>query len=116
MHARITSVKLWPDTWTDYEIRAERRVLESKSYASGRLAVFMIRTLDDPDTGINISLWDNRESLLAYENTDWHQKRMLPVMEKYMAGEIPVGHGQVRFWYDSAEGWRVREKRHTSDI
>ena len=112
MHARISTVKVWPGTWTEYEIRAERRVIESKPHASGRLAVFMIRAIEDPDTGINISLWDSPESVVSYENSEWHRTRMLPALERYMPGEIPVGHGEVRFWYDHSEGWRLREKKH----
>jgi hypothetical protein len=114
VHARISTVKVWPGTWTEYEIKSERRVIESKPHASGRRAVLLIRSIEEADTGISFSLWDSSEAMFAYESSAWHHTRMLPVNEQYMPGEIPVGHGQVRFWYDHSEGWRIREKKHSA--
>src|SRR6266567_8484857 len=111
MYVRITSIHCWPGQWPEYQATAERLCLESRHLAPARLSVWMIRSTEDPDQGVSLSLWTSQEELEAYEAGDWYRKRLMPELEKHLVGEIPVTRGELRFMYESQKGWAFRRSR-----
>ena len=114
VYVRIMSVHCWPGQWLDYQAASERLCLESRRLAHARLAVWVIRSTEDPDQGIALSLWTSREALEEYEASDWYRKRMMPELEPFLVGEIPVTRGELRFQYETNKGWTYRRSRFQS--
>jgi heme-degrading monooxygenase HmoA len=110
MFARITNVHVHEGGWSEYETAAQRLTLEGSPHASGRLATWLIRSSEDPDSGVSIQVWDSLEALHRYEQSDWFQTRVVPALELLLAGEYSVTHGEVRFLHDH-RGWVVRRPR-----
>ncbi len=42
-----------------------------------------------------------------YEASEWYRKRMMPELGRFLAGEIPVTRGELRFQYDTNNGGRT---------
>lgn len=108
MYVRVTKVRVWPGRWFEYEAATQRLCIESRRIAPAWRAGCVIRSLDDPDSGLSVSVWDSLEDLQAYEETEMYRGRVLPELERYLSGEIPVERGEVRYVYEAEKGWLVR--------
>lgn len=111
MFVRITNVHVPDGGWSAYEIAAQRLTLEGSPHAQGRLATWLIRSIDDTNSGISIQVWDSMEALKHYEESDWFLTRLVPALELLVAGEYPVTRGEVRFLHELNRGWVVRRAR-----
>jgi len=85
--------------------------LEGSPHAEGRVATWLIQSIEDVDSGISIQVWDSKEALKSYEESDWFRTRVVPTLEMLLVGEYPVTRGEVRFLHESNRGWVVRRPR-----
>jgi heme-degrading monooxygenase HmoA len=108
---RITDVKVWPGGWPDYEAAAERLTLEGRRWAEGRKSTWLVRSIENEDSGVSIQLWASREALEAYEASDFYRTKVVGELERLLAGEFPVSRGEVRFIHEQGRGWSLRRPR-----
>ena len=54
----------------------------------------LLRSTEDPDEGLSLSVWDNEESLLTYERSEL-RRNMAQEVENLYRGEFWVKHFQV---------------------
>jgi heme-degrading monooxygenase HmoA len=103
---------VWPGEWANYEGLAERLTLEGRDQVHGRLATWLIRSVDDENKGLSIQIWESREALEAYETGDFYRTRVAAFFERVIVGEFNVQRGEVRFLHQNGVGWRVRRSRY----
>ena len=111
MFVRITNIHVPEGGWSAYEVASQRLTLEANPHAQGRLATWLIQSTEDLNSGISIQVWDSKEALKRYEESDWFMTRVVPPLELLLAGEYPVTRGEVRFVHESNRGWVVRRPR-----
>ncbi len=57
----------------------------------------LLRSTEDPDEGISVSIWDSMEDLLEYERGEFRQSLAKEVEHLYR-GEYWVKHFEVTTW------------------
>jgi quinol monooxygenase YgiN len=111
VHVRVTTVRVRGGGWFDYEAAARRLCLESRAHAEGRRSLWLVRADGDEDIGFTVSVWDDGAALARYESSDWY-KEYIAELDHYVAGEIPVTRGELRFLYETGKGWEERSSRY----
>ena len=86
--------KLRLGSWDQYEQFYRDQVLQSGGAVDGLKDRMLLRSTEDPDEGISVSLWDNEEALLRYERSDV-RRRMAQEVENLYRGQFWVKHFQV---------------------
>ena len=95
MFARVTWGKVKPGTWEDYERLYHGEILPATREVKGLHLRELLRGTDDPDEGISLTLWESREDLDAYEQSDLYQ-RLVDRARAFYVGEFWVKHFDVR--------------------
>ena len=87
--------KLRLGSWDQYEDFYRNQVLQgSAGKVDGMSERLLLRSTEDPDEGVSVSLWDNEEALLRYERSDL-RRNMAREVEGLYRGEFWVKHFQV---------------------
>ncbi len=86
--------KLRLGSWDQYEQFYRDQVLQGGGAVDGLKDRMLLRSTEDPDEGISVSLWDNEEALLRYERSDV-RRRMAQEVENLYRGQFWVKHFQV---------------------
>jgi len=94
MYIRMVWGKLRPGTWQDYEHHYREKVADSNNGVKGLQERQLLRSTEDPDEGISVSIWDSLEDLLEYERGDFRQQLAKEVEHLYR-GEYWVKHFEV---------------------
>ena len=95
MFARVAWGKVKPGTWEEYERLYHEEILPTTREVKGLRFRELLRGTDDPDEGISLTLWESREDLDAYEQSDLYQ-RLVDRARAFYAGEFWVKHFDVR--------------------
>jgi len=80
--------KLRPGTWTDYERHFNDRVATHNNSIQGLRERQLLRSTEDPDEGISLSIWDTMENLLNYERGEFRQEIAREVEHLYRGENI----------------------------
>jgi len=86
--------KLRLGSWDQYEQFYREQVLQGGGAVDGLKDRMLLRSTEDPDEGISVSLWDNEEALLRYERSDV-RRSMAQEVENLYRGQFWVKHFQV---------------------
>jgi len=93
MFIRMVWGKLRAGCWEEFERHYHERVAAGVK-PKGLHERQLIRSTEDPDEGISVSLWDNEEALLRYERSDV-RRSMAQEVENLYRGQFWVKHFQV---------------------
>ncbi len=95
MHVMVVWGKLRLGTWDQYEHFYRERVAGSTNNIKGLRERQLLRSIEDPDEGMSVSMWDTLEELLSYERSE--QRQMLAKEAEHLyRGEFWVKHFEVR--------------------
>jgi heme-degrading monooxygenase HmoA len=72
MYVRMVWGKLRPGAWGEYERHYHERVAGAGK-AKGLRERQLLRSTEDPDEGISVSVWDTLEDLRNYETSEFRQ-------------------------------------------
>ncbi len=93
MLMRLTWAKVRPGTWEQYEARF-REVAGAP--VPGRRTQWLARDTADPDALYLVSLWDDAESIAAWERSAHYAKEFVPSLKPFLDGEYSVSVCEVR--------------------
>ncbi len=94
MYIRMVWGKLRPGSWDEYERHYHER-LTGGVKIPGLQERQLLRSTEDPDEGISISVWDTLENLRDYETGEFRQNVAREVEHLYR-GEYWVKHFEVK--------------------
>ena len=86
--------KLRLGSWDQYEQYYRSQVEPTSGSVDGLRQRLLIRSTEDPDEGLSLSVWDSEEALLRYERSDL-RRNMAQEVENLYRGEFWVKHFQV---------------------
>ena len=74
MFARVAWGKVKPGTWQEYEQVYHDAILPDTRNVKGLVFRELLQGADDPNEGISLTLWESREDLDAYEQSELYQR------------------------------------------
>ncbi len=86
--------KLRLGSWDEYEQFYRDNVLQGGGEVEGLGDRLLLRSTEDPDEGISVSVWDTEEALLRYERSET-RRNMAQEVEGLYRGQFWVKHFQV---------------------
>ena len=86
--------KLRLGSWDQYEQYFRDQVMESTESVDGLRKRMLLRSTEDPDEGVSVSVWDSEEALLRYERSEL-RRNMAQEVENLYRGEFWVKHFEV---------------------
>ena len=86
--------KLRLGSWDQYEEFYRGQVEPASGSVEGLSNRLLLRSAEDPDEGLSLSVWDNEETLLRYERSDL-RRNMAQEVENLYRGEFWVKHFQI---------------------
>jgi len=86
MFARVLSGKVKPGMWDDYERYYNEQVVPPTQKMKGFRERRLLRSLDRPDEGVSICVWETREDLENYVRSIERQT-IVREAEKLFAGQ-----------------------------
>lgn len=95
MIMRITSGKLYPGTWDEFE-RIYVSLLAGKEIR-GLRGRWLARDVKEPDSGFAISVWETLEDMQAYEQSGPYRDLYVPTLSPFFAGEYTTYHCDVKY-------------------
>ena len=95
MYVRMVWGLLRLGKWTEYERHFNDRVANPDYNIQGLCGRQLLRSIQDPDEGISLSIWESMESMLSYEKGELRQELAEEVEHLYQ-GEYWVKHFEVR--------------------
>jgi heme-degrading monooxygenase HmoA len=95
MFARVAWGKVKPGTWQAYEQVYHDEILPDTRNVRGLVFRELLQGTDDPNEGISLTLWERREDLDAYEQSDLYNT-LVDRARAYYVGEFWVKHFEVR--------------------
>ncbi len=95
MFARVAWGKVKPGTWQEYEQVYHDAIVPETRNVKGLIFRELLQGADDPNEGISLTLWESREDLDAYEQSDLYQ-RLVDRARAFYVGEFWVKHFDVR--------------------
>ena len=95
MFARVAWGKVKPGTWEEHERLYHEEILPKTREVKGLRFRELLRGADDPEEGISLTLWETREDLDAYEQSEAYQ-RIVDRARAFYVGEYWVKHFDVR--------------------
>jgi heme-degrading monooxygenase HmoA len=93
IYVRMVWGKLRPGAWGEYERHYHERVAGADK-AKGLRERQLLRSTEDPDEGISVSVWDTLEDLRNYETGEFRQT-MAREVEHLYRGESWVKHFEI---------------------
>jgi len=74
MIARVAWGKVRPGTWQDYERVYHDAILPDTRNLRGLVFRELLQAADDPNEGISLTLWESRDDLDTYEQSEVYQR------------------------------------------
>lgn len=100
MYTRITTFRIHPGRWDDHEWGFKKAAVAGRN-DPGLYERWLVRSIEDPDTGFLLSLWDGMDSIRAYVEAHHLEEGSLPLLDRNVDGEYNITHGEVRMLYNS---------------
>ena len=86
--------KLRLGAWDQFEEFYRGQVQETTGSIDGLRQRLLLRSTEDPDEGLSLSVWDNEEALVRYERSQL-RRNMAQEVENLYRGEFWVKHFQI---------------------
>ena len=90
MIARVAWGKVKPGTWQEYEQVYHDAILPDTRNVNGLVFRELLQGVDDPNEGISLTLWERREDLDAYEQSELYQ-RLVDRARAFYVEQTPLG-------------------------
>ena len=94
MYIRMVWGSLRPGSWEEYERPYRERVAASSTEVKGLRQRQLLRSSEDPDEGMSLSVWDSLDDLVSYERGEFRGNLAREVEHLYR-GEYWVKHFEV---------------------
>ena len=94
-HLMVAWGKLRLGTWDQYEKFYKERVEPTTNTVKGLMERQLLRSTEDPDEGMSVSVWESQDDLVNYERSDLRQS-LAQEVEGLYRGEFWVKHFEVR--------------------
>ena len=91
---RMVWGKLLPGAWDQYEKHYYENLVPGSDSINGLRERQLLRSMEDPDEGISVSIWDSLDNMRAYEMGEVRQS-MAREVEQLYRGEYWVRHFEV---------------------
>ena len=91
---RMVWGKLLPGAWDQYEKHYHENLVPGSDSINGLRERQLLRSMEDPDEGISVSIWDSLDNMRAYEMGEVRQS-MAREVEQLYRGEYWVRHFEV---------------------
>ena len=88
--------KLKPDTWDEYNRFFTEKLEPSTRDVKGMYNRILLRSTDEPDEGLSLAFWDNKESWKTYYQSPLRQD-LIQQSEPLYTGEHWIKHFEVAF-------------------
>jgi heme-degrading monooxygenase HmoA len=95
MFARVLWGKVKPGMWDEYERYYNEKVVPPTQKMKGFRERRLLRSFDNPDEGVSISVWETREDLENYVRSIEHQT-IVQEAEKLFASAYTVRDFYIR--------------------
>jgi heme-degrading monooxygenase HmoA len=95
MYARVLWGKIKMGMWDEYERYYDQKIISSTEGVKGFRGRRLLRSLENPDEGISISLWETKEDMENYVKSPRRQE-LARDAEKLYSGEYWVKHFEVK--------------------
>ena len=95
MYARVLWGKIKMGMWDEYEQYYDQKIISSTDGVKGFSGRRLLRSVENPDEGISISLWETKEDMENYVKSPQRQE-LARGAEKWYAGEYWVKHFEVK--------------------
>lgn len=95
MYARVLWGKIKMGMWDEYERYYDQKIISSTDGVKGFRGRRLLRSLENPDEGISISLWETKEDMENYVKSTRRQE-LARDAEKLYSGEYWVKHFEVK--------------------
>ena len=95
MHVMVVWGKLRLGGWEQYEHFYNQRVAPTNGAVKGLRERQLLRSTEDPDEGMSVSIWDTQDDLLNYERSELRQS-LAKEAEHLYRGDSWVKHFEVR--------------------
>ena len=93
-HVMIAWGKLHLGTWDQFEEFYRERVEPTANDIAGLSERQLLRSTEDPDEGVSVSVWESEEALLSYERSGFRRDLAQDAANLYR-GEFWVKHFEV---------------------
>ena len=94
MYIRMVWGSLRPGSWEEYERHYRERVTASSTDVKGLRQRQLLRSSEDPDEGVSLSVWDSLDDLVSYERGEF-RGTLAKEVEHLYRGEYWVKHFEV---------------------
>ena len=94
MLTRFVTSKIAAGRWDEFEA-AYKKALAERGEVPGLLMQWLCRDAADPDTGIDISLWETSAALTAYVGSPARQK-VIAALTPFYVSQFTATHSDVR--------------------
>jgi heme-degrading monooxygenase HmoA len=88
MIMRITRGKVHPGTWSAFERAYKATVVAKGAEIDGLRGRWLAQDDHDPNACYAVSLWDSREEMRVYEQSDFYTQEILPALQPFFVGEF----------------------------
>ena len=95
MHVMVVWGKLRLGTWEQFENFYNERVKTNAGSVPGLRERQLLRSTEDPDEGMSVSMWDTQQDLINYERSQVRQE-LAKEAEHLYRGDFWVKHFEVR--------------------
>ena len=94
MHVMIAWGKLRLGTWDEFEKFYRERVAPTAKTVKGLQERQLLRSTEDPDEGMSVSIWETQDDLTNYERSETRES-LAKEAEHLYRGEFWVKHFEV---------------------
>jgi heme-degrading monooxygenase HmoA len=100
MYVRIVWGRLKSGKWDEYERHYNERVVPSTKGRQGLRERQLLRSTEDPEEGISLSVWEKLEDLHSYETSEVRKELAQNAEDlfqpwSYSTGEYQVDHFEI---------------------
>ncbi|WP_281689149.1 antibiotic biosynthesis monooxygenase family protein [Pseudonocardia thermophila] len=96
-YARVAWGRLKPDAWAEYEDLFTRLVVRRTADLPGLQRRLLLRSVDEPDEGISVSLWDDRDAVRSYRTGDLYRSELMPALSHVFNNDWWAKEYELRF-------------------
>ena len=96
MYIRLVSRSLRPGHWDEFESYYRDRYVPGTRDTKGLQRRQLLRSTENPDEGISLSLWDSLEDILSFERSPVRQELAQGLEDFYPALAYPMGDYWVK--------------------
>ncbi len=96
MYMRIIWGRIRPGQWDRYETAYKKVFLADNPAIDGLKGRWLVRDVNDADSGYSVSLWESSEKMRKYESGDFFRTEVKPALQPFFVDDFTTDHCEVR--------------------